>query len=617
LKLLATLILAVGIGLAALLLFGPGFDSRRGEGEEVAGPDREAPAPPRNRGPAELTLESNPNQSAKLVETTKRYTLDTGAPAARKVVRQLRGILRADGRPMEEGKIEVRIGERILAQVRTSNLGRFEINFVQESEEAELVTIARGFVPLRQPLGFKDVASTENLGSLSLMRALPLVGTVLDPSGRMVPQAEVEIGLGIRSAQTVDLKTTTDDNGEFLFREAPRGQIVVTASKPGFGARRVEHSHGSTHPIEIKLRRGHVLRLRAFDDLGRPLPSAEVELSCSDPGSPGRKKLTDNEGRASFADLGSPMWNAKIRKVDYRPAGRPRLTADGTEHEIEVPRWPGITGRLQAPSGKTLPHNAQVFALPSRSPSDRMLGRNGGSPVGSDGRFRAGGLRPGHYVLHVRARGFAPYESAPFLIGLNGDHELGEIRLKVGGTLEILCTSAGRPVHDVTCDVRPNAPRPGEIWAPQLGRLEPLPETDPNGRASFVGLNDTVWLLLKKDGFLPAVRGPLRTRDEANVVLNIPMEPGAVIYGSVKDRTGTPQSGVRIRVTQDGASGSKLEIPIYLNSLPGGRYRTITLPPGSYKVETILGHQGTSVPKQALLESGKEIRLDLTITKAQ
>jgi hypothetical protein len=58
-------------------------------------------------------------------------------------------------------------------------------------------------------------------------------------------------------------------------------------------------------------------------------------------------------------------------------------------------------------------------------------------------------------------------------------------------------------------------------------------------------------------------------------------------------------------------------MPIQLNSQPDGIYRTIALPPGSYKVQTISNPTDMSEAQTVLLESGKEFRLDLKVAKAQ
>ena len=92
------------------------------------------------------------------------------------------------------------------------------------------------------------------------------------------------------------------------------------------------------------------------------------------------------------------------------------------------------------------------------------------------------------------------------------------------------------------------------------------------------------------------------------------MERGAFLLGTVRDPAGQPVAGVRIRVTEE---GTRIGIPIYLSSYSDGRYRTIALPEGSYRVETIHGPRATSETSVVVLESGRENRLDLTVSTAQ
>jgi len=611
LKLLIALVFVIGSGLVTLLLFHSG-SSRRGD-KELAQPTRTGERT--TREPGELSLEEEgPGTDTDTLPPVERFSMPYSGPKTAPLVRRrLRGGLLADGRPMKEGRVEVRIGDRTLAHARSGDFGRFEIEFVQEREEAYLITIARGFVPMRRHLGFKEIGSVENIGNLRLMRGLPLFGRVRSPRGDPVAGAEVEVGLGMRSAQTVALKTVTDEFGKFEFREAPNGQISITAVAEGYGARRIQHSHGSTHPVLIQLRPAHTLRLRLHDGRGFPVAGAEVELTCSDPGSPKRKRKSDAEGRLLFADLGAPIWNARATKTNHRPSARMRLTADGTEHELEVPLWPGIVGQIIVPKGRRLPEDSQVFVLPSQSPSDRLL-NGGGHPIDTDGRFRVGGLRPGSYAVHVRAQGYVPYASRTVSINLHGDTNIGRIRLSVGGKLQLVTVCADRPLAGVTCELRTKEPSTAEIWRPVLRRIHAFPKTDQHGRAAFEGLEETVWLILRKEGYVPLIEGPLQTEKPPSETLRVAMEQGGRISGTVKTSEGSRRAGIRIRIH---GIGSPMRISLFLNTLPNGTFRSMALPPGTYQVLAVFGSKSTGEPVVVLLEAGEEFRLDLTVPKAQ
>jgi TonB family protein len=61
---------------------------------------------------------------------------------------------------------------------------------------------------------------------------LPLVGTVYDPTGAVVP----EVGVTLTAADGTGSRTTTDGAGRFQFPVTPPGRFELTASVPGFRA---------------------------------------------------------------------------------------------------------------------------------------------------------------------------------------------------------------------------------------------------------------------------------------------------------------------------------------------------------------------------------------------
>ena len=76
----------------------------------------------------------------------------------------------------------------------------------------------------------------------SVAQAATLVGTVLDPSGRPVPRAQVIL---LRSLVVVDQRQT-DSQGNFKFGDVAEGTYQVTASAPGLSAPQAEvNVHGA------------------------------------------------------------------------------------------------------------------------------------------------------------------------------------------------------------------------------------------------------------------------------------------------------------------------------------------------------------------------------------
>src|SRR6266850_510568 len=78
-------------------------------------------------------------------------------------------------------------------------------------------------------------------------------GTVTDPSGAVVPNAQVK---ATESATGIDHATVTTSDGAFAFQDIPLGQYKVTVTAPGFppyAVDKVEVSAGTIYTLNVKL----------------------------------------------------------------------------------------------------------------------------------------------------------------------------------------------------------------------------------------------------------------------------------------------------------------------------------------------------------------------------
>src|SRR6185369_13487735 len=81
-------------------------------------------------------------------------------------------------------------------------------------------------------------------------------GTVTDPSGAAVPNAEVSV---ILAATGTVVKTVTNDRGEFAVPSLPAGTYKVTVTSQGFKAASVDNialTAGSSASVPVKLEVG-------------------------------------------------------------------------------------------------------------------------------------------------------------------------------------------------------------------------------------------------------------------------------------------------------------------------------------------------------------------------
>src|SRR5579871_1926764 len=74
------------------------------------------------------------------------------------------------------------------------------------------------------------------LTTASVAFAGTLNGTVVDPDGKPVPQAQVTL---LRSVAVID-QTRTDNQGNFKISDVTNGKYQITASAPGLASPKVE-----------------------------------------------------------------------------------------------------------------------------------------------------------------------------------------------------------------------------------------------------------------------------------------------------------------------------------------------------------------------------------------
>jgi protocatechuate 3,4-dioxygenase beta subunit len=124
----------------------------------------------------------------------------------------------------------------------------------------------------------EEVAVTLVLGA----PGCSLLGTVVDPSGRPVPEARVFVAcddaITASKEQRLELFMTTDLTGRFVCDEVPAGERSIVADAPGFAAAmaRITTTPTETATTTLALRVGATLSGRVTDDGGRPLAGVNV-----------------------------------------------------------------------------------------------------------------------------------------------------------------------------------------------------------------------------------------------------------------------------------------------------------------------------------------------------
>jgi protocatechuate 3,4-dioxygenase beta subunit len=526
------------------------------------------------------------------------------------------GTVIGDGEPLPGASIEISVRGEPLADAQTNERGRFRIVCPPPDEAALLTIRARGFVPLERTLLARMRGGTELLGNLRVIRGVRLAGRVVDGRGNGIADAEITIEPGSNGTDVLRARGRSSPDGTFEVADVPPGPVVVRARARGFGERTVEHSGQVDKPLEIQLDPGHEMRFRVITPRGEPIANAEVTiLPLQAPRTNQRTARTDATGRAAFESLGTSQWNVRITHPDFKTTGRSNIEATGIEETFECQPWPGITGQVYVPSGSALPKGTRVQAMPATAPGDRMVVEGGGQPVDDDGHFHIGGLRPGDWVIRVSAPGYAPTQSAPVRLGLEGDAWAGTIELESAANLVLRITRETRPVAGALVELVSVAPTPAQLWAFQESRelSGPDGESDVEGRVTLSDLpTGPVWALVFADGSPPFVAGPLevvagQTRGET-----VSLPKGARVTGMVKTAEGRPCPNVQLRLTErDGVLG----FPMTLVTDGNGQYTSSWLPAGHYTIEAFTNTEPTrrSGPQEFALAPGEQNEMDISL----
>lgn len=177
--------------------------------------------------------------------------------------------------------------------------------------------------------------------------AAEIVGRVIDPRGDPVGGASVCTGgwIWFNGKPFDDDAKQTDSQGVFCL-QARSGDIVLCASKPGFGpspAERIQVQPGQRlEGVVLRLREPCRLEGEVFDPDGEPVAGARVQVTMEEEANPFVR--TDSDGRFELEDL--PEGAITVTAFpEVRSAGFPRvrqtailLAGRTTRVELRLPR---------------------------------------------------------------------------------------------------------------------------------------------------------------------------------------------------------------------------------------------------------------------------------------
>ncbi len=479
------------------------------------------------------------------------------------------------------------------AFTRTDPEGRYRLDDLPAG-----ILPAVAWAPGLAPVGGEAAvtAGGEAMLDLRLARGGSIAGSVrVDGEGRA--GVRVAVVAAPPSAPAFHWFTGSGEGGDYGLRDLPAGTFEIEANHPGAGRcrRRVQVVAGAEARVDLPLDAGSPLRVRLVDEAGVPCASFPISVSNHARRRPDDERFfhcnvrTGADGRPTLPNCPDDRVTVTVfAPGSYPPLPFPLLppvevALDAGDATITVPRgavprgW--IRGTVATPPGAS-PGAVQLSVRDARASSTMF------HPDAVSGAFRIGPLRA-LVTLSVRLEGHAPLEVPCDLHALDGDLDLGTLRIAAPSFLDLVLPTAGEaPVRHLTATlfddrgaVRRDLLNPAGNGPHRWGPLSPgrfrLALESGSPRPLFASLPVEI-----VEGETRRITAPLDAAARRFIVAVAP--PGTSLPEglSLTVRDGSGAAVLR------SALGEEWSRPADGPSGPTGRATAmLTLPPGSYRVE--------------------------------
>ena len=267
-----------------------------------------------------------------------------------------------------------------------------------------------------------DGSSREEV-RIILQRRRPITGRVLWGDGTPAGGCAIEYScvqeISATSRWSRIETVSCDWDGRFEIMKLGAGPIDLTAiarlrdeKTPWIG--RLEDVDPGSTGVVLTLRPGAAIRGRVTNESGRPVASASISASPTEPQRHGLEASTDSAGEFEFNGLHDGEWEIKVQAPGYATYDPwfVRIPVDSGTLELVLRRAATLKGRVVDPSGRPAP-GARVSACRQvvRNSKTVLVGNlNGERLTDSEGAFTIDGIQAGVVLLGASARGWADCE---------------------------------------------------------------------------------------------------------------------------------------------------------------------------------------------------------------
>jgi hypothetical protein len=403
--------------------------------------------------------------------------------------------------------------------------------FAVEFSSPGMATLRLELEPPRA--GFLD------LGNLALVRAQPVQGRVLDPSGAPVARAIVEIerSAALQGFATFRGRATTGPDGSFMVLVAPPPPARLIVRAPGWAPGEMAIDDEG-EAIDVRLDRGRSITGTVRNADGAPAVGAWI-------GSGRARARSGPDGTFRIHVSASERWLV-ARDGVQRALGE---VADGVTLTLRPPAaFVGVIrdAVTQQPvtGARILVERRQRAGLVSWVERQDVLAADKAAGDRA-GRFALGGLLPGPALVRFEAEGYLPEERSISLV--SGRAVSVEMSLRRRPVLHGRVTdAAGRPVPHAQIEaVDPDGHRTLQRASGGQFRLSVKPVPGLRIRARAPGLDGLVEIDVD-----PAA-GPLPSE------LRVELHPTVRASGRIFQDSGEPAAAARARLLEHSTGGPR------------------------------------------------------------
>jgi hypothetical protein len=422
-------------------------------------------------------------------------------------------------------------------------------------------------------------------------------------------------------ALSVPRETRANDKGIFLFHGLGFGRFLVRAVSGDKVSKSVmvviDEETGWLPPVKLSLVPGARLSGVVRDDLGKPLPDAEVELTGSPPDEAPELGRTDKEGAFALGAVPAGRYDVWARTAGHAMAhpAEAILKAETPAHiELRLARAAQLVGKMVDEKGGALA-GVQISAAAEAAAIHEVAVLSGKLPLAAEaanlsaqalaakgqlrsatsdasGRFVLGDLPPGPYHLSASVEGRLPLTRGPVRVAPGQTLELGGLALPAGiAQRGRLVDQNGVALPGARLDVRRTDVANGGEFTAVAGDDGRFVIYLPPGHFNLVAVAPRRTPAQRADLVIETTRAP----EELELRLE---HADAVLEGVVRDPQGRPaararvlayplRSGVPDAGVGGAAAGSSAELPPMqaVSADRNGRFRMTGVPRQPFLVE--------------------------------